>query len=374
MFGSLCNCGLCTFQRAEGEEVMSAIEMASLLSNTVDWVGKFGDTVEIQLVDLQNSDSPRTSRTNTGYVRMLADSTAQFPPIIVHRESMRVIDGNQRVAATRLRGGTTIAAVLFDGDEKSAFVVAVRLNVAHGLPLTVAERKAAALRLLADQPEWSDRSIAAVSGISDKTVAAIRRTSAIGHLSSVRIGRNGVAHQSLNEQGRHRAAELIMENPEAPLREVALAAGISLTTVKDVRSRLRRGDDPVPAGRHPRQCHGDGPDDESVRGQRPRPIDPDAVMAKLSEDPSLRFTESGRNLLRRLALSKLDSKAADEIASLPCHCLAAVTELARQRSDDWRAFAVQVATALADREADELSTVGDDVRLALGQPLTRTSG
>ena len=204
---------------------MSAAEITKILTEHLDTAGGFSGVIELPLADLKVSESPRRQRTNADYVRMLAESVESFPPISVHRETMSVIDGHQRLEAHRARGEGTIRAVLFEGDAKTAFVLAVRLNVAHGLPLTTAERKAAALRLLNDHPDWSDRSIAGISGISDKTVAMIRRSGTDSQLSApVRIGRNGIAQRALNEQGRRHAAELLTADPNATLREVAGAA------------------------------------------------------------------------------------------------------------------------------------------------------
>ena len=50
-------------------------------------------------------------------------------------------------------------------------------HVEHGMPLTRADRKAAAQRIVMIRPQWSDRAIAAVGGLSAKTVGAIRRRS-----------------------------------------------------------------------------------------------------------------------------------------------------------------------------------------------------
>ena len=98
---------------------------------------------------------------------------------------MQVIDGMHRVRAAILSGAGYIEALLFEGAEDEAFLLAVQLNVAHGLPLSRADRVAAAVRIIHSSPQWSDRAIARAAGLSDKTVASIRRrTSAeIPHLS-----------------------------------------------------------------------------------------------------------------------------------------------------------------------------------------------
>jgi hypothetical protein len=79
-----------------------------------------------------------------------------------------------RLLAARRRGQETIAARYVDGDEASAFVLAVSANVAHGLPLPLRDRKVAAARILGSHAHWSNRRIALAAGLSDKTVAAIR--------------------------------------------------------------------------------------------------------------------------------------------------------------------------------------------------------
>ncbi|GAA0664744.1 hypothetical protein GCM10009535_50600 [Streptomyces thermocarboxydovorans] len=77
------------------------------------------------------------------------------------------------------------------GAGRVGHVLAVKLNSSHGLPLTLADRKAAALQMLADFPEWSNRRLAGIVGLSDKTVAALRRRSAaeLPHPATVRVGR-----------------------------------------------------------------------------------------------------------------------------------------------------------------------------------------
>jgi len=88
---------------------------------------------------------------------------------------MGIIDGVHRVQAAILRGQKEIDAEFVDGSSEDAFVLAVRVNVDHGLPLSLADRKAAAERILDTHPDWSDRAIAAAVGLSHKTVGAIRR-------------------------------------------------------------------------------------------------------------------------------------------------------------------------------------------------------
>ncbi|WP_167472909.1 ParB N-terminal domain-containing protein [Nocardia arthritidis] len=314
----------------------SSIHELPLCSNIVD----------LPISDVLPSDSPpRAAGLNAAHVRMLADSATAFPPIVVHRGTMQVIDGWHRLRAVQLRGEATISAVLFDGGQSEAFILAVKLNAAHGLPLSLADRKAAALRILLLYPDWSDRSVATIAGISRGTVAVIRNrsTGKFGQ-STGRIARNGVLHRPNVQQGRRRAAELFAADPSASTRKVAMAAGISVTTAKDVRKQLRVGEQPISSRRSDNGAASmHGPMGRSVRNvptSAPRKIDADETLQRLRRDPSLRFTETGRKLLRWLEIPferGVDWSAI--VRSLPDHCTHGIAELARQRSEEWRQLA-----------------------------------
>ncbi|MFD1048943.1 ParB/RepB/Spo0J family partition protein, partial [Kibdelosporangium lantanae] len=148
--------------------------------------------VEIAL--LRPADSPRKVTLDEEHVRNLAQMGADLPPILVHRPTMRIIDGTHRVQAARLNGEETIRANFVECPEDDVFVLAVRTNIAHGLPLSLADRETAAARVLLSHPMWSDRSIAEVTGLSAKTVCAIRRRSTEeSQQSNMRYGRDGRA-------------------------------------------------------------------------------------------------------------------------------------------------------------------------------------
>ncbi|MDN3354739.1 ParB/RepB/Spo0J family partition protein [Actinomadura sp. DC4] len=262
-----------------------------------------------------------------------------MPPILVHRSTMRVIDGMHRVRAAVLKGCREIDVAYFEGSEDEAFVLAVRENISHGLPLSLDDRKAAASRIISSHPRLSDRGIAAYTGLSGKTVAAIRRRArADAPESAPRIGTDGRVRPLTATEGRRRASELIEAHPHAPLREIAKAAQVSLGTAHDVRKRMRSGLDPVP----PKVRAADG---ETLPPAPPRRT-PErlkslgAMVESLARDPSLRQTDHGRELLLRLRASVLTPEDwARLIAAVPAHCTEGVVEIARQCAETWNRFA-----------------------------------
>jgi hypothetical protein len=319
--------------------------------------------VEVPIASLSIVDSPRLSGENWDHVQALAATDADLPPIIVHHPSMRVIDGVHRVSAARMQGQEKIAAKFFRGDEADAFVLAVKSNIVHGLPLSLADRKAAAQRIVKSHPQWSDRMIAAVSGLTAKTIAEIRvHTSGGCPQGDERIGRDGRSRPIDWVSGRLLASDLIINNPRLSLRQVAREAGISPETVRDVRNRLRNGEAPVPArcatGRQSRGYTNSRNEDEGEPSQlRPGQVqlgrnagqiraryepsrEPAAIMERLKSDPALRFTDTGRSLLRLLHFQMIDIEEWRKISeNVPSHCSGMVVHLAKECSRRWYEFA-----------------------------------
>lgn len=280
-----------------------------------------------KIASLVVSGSPRLNGVDEQHVRTLAGTDEPLPAITVHRSTMQVLDGVHRLHAALLRGETYIDVVFYDGSEADAFVLAVKSNVTHGLPLSAGDRVRAAERIVASHPGWSDRTIAAVSGLAAKTVAAIRQRVAPGEQES-RTGRDGRVRPINSAEGRRRASRLISENPGMSLREVAEGAGIAPATARDVRERMRAGEDPVP----PQQRRG-----PAVR-QAPVPD-----LGSLRRDPSLRFSEAGRVILRLMDTHTITADGWQQLAdSVPSHCADAVADLARLSAEALQGFAHQV--------------------------------
>jgi hypothetical protein len=174
------------------------------------------------------------------------ETAEQWPPIVVWGDDCVVIDGAHRVEAARRLGHFTVRAVRFIGTRDEAFIESVRRNVKHGLPLSVGDRRRAALRVLARNPEWSDRRIASLCGLSGKTIARLRRE---GHGAGDvvvpmerRVGRDGKLRPVRSKEIHDRIRRALEENPGGSLRFVAAIAGASPETVRTVRARMNVAD------------------------------------------------------------------------------------------------------------------------------------
>ncbi|WP_175411373.1 AsnC family protein [Streptomyces sp. TRM64462] len=322
----------------------------------------------VPVAALKVVESPRHTVEDPGHCRTLAeigDMGETLPPVVVHRASMTVVDGIHRLRAARLRGRDTIPVRFFDGSAEDGRLLAVALNVTHGLPLTMAERTAAVARILAVHPEWSDRAVASVAGLSAGKTAEIRRgLFGTARPGAKRVGRDGRARPLEPARGRERAAALLRENPTASLRRIAREAGVSPATVADVRRRMTSGDGGTASG-------GTGADGTATGGGRSpeaaatvtaavtatatatatvtaaavrqEPPDLAEIHSMLRRDPALRFNETGRSFLRLLEAGAALSRHREGIAaSLPPHCREAAARLAQVYAQSWELFAKEL--------------------------------
>ncbi len=294
----------------------------------------------VKIRDLLAEGSPRSSGLNSAHVERMVAAEWPLPPIIVHRQTMRILDGLHRVAAAVCKGMDELDAYLITGPIDLAFIVAVQANISNGLPLTFAERRAAAAKILVTHSEWSDRAIGSTTGLSAKVVSRLRCATDADPQSNTRLGKDGRFRPVDASDGRRRAAELLEQMPTASLRTIARAAGVSPGTVRNVRDRLSRGE--FPGSPSP----GDVVDAVHLGadGQHPvgvdQPADATALLAILSRDPALRMNETGRELLRWLHARTVRFDDSTKIAtSVPDHCVSHFIELARYCSVTWATIA-----------------------------------
>jgi ParB-like chromosome segregation protein Spo0J len=195
----------------------------------------------VRLQELRTGFSPRRGldpRTVQAFVAAQGD----WPAIVVHRQTMTVVDGTHRVVAARRLGLAEVAAVFFDGSAEDARLEAIRANVADGSGLTLAERKQAGSLVLTWRFSWSDRRIAAFCGLSAKTVVRLRNAHVreVEIADAVREGRDGRRRPTSRQDLHQRIAHVLQELPEASLRAVAMRADASPETVRAVRNQILR--------------------------------------------------------------------------------------------------------------------------------------
>ncbi|WP_084215872.1 ParB/RepB/Spo0J family partition protein [Pseudonocardia spinosispora] len=315
----------------------------------------------VPIASLVTSGSPRLAGADAEHVRALAESGAVLPPIVAHLPSRKVVDGVHRMQAAMMRGQTEISVRFFHGSESDVFLLSVMANSQHGLPLSQGDRLAAAEHIFTSHPEWSDRMVAIVVGLSGRKIAALR-TKVADHVPqpTSRIGRDGRSRPVDASAGRARAAELVASRPGISLRQVAREAGIAPATAADVRDRLRRGEDPVPMrGTQSKKPAVTRRVDVSVSSPR-EPLSNRSISEltpsfdQLCKDPSLRFTEAGRTLLRMFDSCQALVRAEEGIARrLPVHSLESVAELSIAYAEVLRSFAAELRQLRSSYSVDD---------------------
>ena len=299
---------------------------------------------------LLDADSPRIDGENGARVQMLAELDSPLPPILVHRDTMRVIDGMHRLKAARLRGDTTIDVEFFEGEDAGRPSPWRWLNIVHGLPLSQADRTAAAKRILRARPYWSDRRIATNAGLAATTVASIRAPlDRQSQQLNARVGRDGRVRPLQATEGRLRASQVIAANPEASLRAIAEQAGIATATAKDVRDRMRQGQDPLFSKGQSAKAGFGRARSTPAAGRRTATRTPAAairlLLPNMGKDPSLR-TEAGRMLLQMLSVHSIgdEAKWLRLARSVPGHRADVLAQAARRCADHWLRLANELET------------------------------
>ncbi|MFJ8752641.1 ParB N-terminal domain-containing protein [Streptomyces sp. NPDC102441] len=293
-------------------------------------------------MELCPGEHVRAGGIDQDHVRVLTDCDEELPPIVVQRKTMRVIDGMHRLSAALACGRKEIEVRLVDMSDAEAFLYGVEANIAHGLPLTLSDRRFAARQVMALYPEWSDRAVGRASGLSGKTVSQLRdRTASDAPGSQVRIGLDGRARPLDSAARRSAARELITARPEASLREIARQAGISPGTVRRIRGDMEKTPSGPPASAAlTRVCTARVPGPSPVPAQEapsaPASVNVDTALANLRQDPSLKYQANGRGLLRLLHQRPARILSPDVLEAIPAHCVPVVLGVVRAYAQEWR--------------------------------------
>ena len=208
-------------------------------------VGREGNCLSelrlLSLSELKVDHSLREDGIDPRHVEVLSEFEGHWSPVLVWGPDNLVVDGAHRVAAAQRLGLTMIPAESFDGSMVDAFVESVQRNSKHGLPLTLRDRIRAARRIVRVLPEWSDRRIAKVCGLSCTTVGRVRHDAPTTETSqtSTRVGIDGRKRPVEPGTTCERVIEALEHNPTGSLPTIAAVAGVSPETVRTVRKFMQ---------------------------------------------------------------------------------------------------------------------------------------
>lgn len=156
--------------------------------------------IDIGLIDVEPQIQPRVAGVKREHVQVLEANLDGWAPIVVLRRGNRyvLIDGAHRVAAAQNLGVTALLATVLEAIGHSDLrTMAFQYNVAHGLPLTLDDRRSHAVYLLNCDSTASNMEVARQAGLAPTTVATIRdrleRAREISP-SDQRVARDGTTH------------------------------------------------------------------------------------------------------------------------------------------------------------------------------------
>ncbi len=306
-----------------------------------------GLVVDLSIDDISGHIFPRVGGEDPSHTRLLAEIGDTLPPILVHRPTMRIIDGMHRVKAALAKGEKTVKAQYFTGSDEDAFLLSLRLNASHGLPLTLVDRKAAGSRILVMHPGWSDRRVGQICGLDHKTIGRLRRGST-GEVPQFSTGEVPQLEAREGLDGRLRRTKSERRGGQPPLPDSIidrrLTAGHADQICPDHRNvdvECQGRDETAAAGLKSEKTP---PPAASQRSSRNRvKFDRESSLKRLRTDPSLRFSETGRALIRWLEAGPRTPEESLFLAdTVPSHCLDVLTSMAEQNLEIWRQMFVRL--------------------------------
>jgi len=204
-----------------------------------------GEVVTLPVADIGIDQGVRRDRLDLDHIGHLREVLDDLPPILVRKvgERWELIDGSHRIAAHREEGRTDVRVVVLDVSDVEALLAATEANISHGRPLDTVDRRRAAERIIALDPERSDREIAKRCGLSPTTVAELRPRPTVqsGQLDAPkRTGADGKSRPATKadaDRARERAAAIAADEPDIGTRDLSKRAGVSRGTAADVKKR-----------------------------------------------------------------------------------------------------------------------------------------
>jgi ParB-like chromosome segregation protein Spo0J len=288
-------------------------------------------TAEVDVATLKTGIHLRLDGEDLGHAQSLACRLDDCPPILVDKRTAMVIDGAHRLLAARLLKRETIPVRYFTGTDNEAFIEAVKANVSHGKPLSLAERETAAKTILGMHNDWSDRLVAQICGLSDKTVGRLRKATAEIPQLATRVGRDGRQRPTDTRLLRNGIADALRAEPDARPDDVARSLSTSPSTVRDVRKRIERGEDPVRPVRATRPIS--YRDSEDRRARSTAPVD-------WKNDRAILSLPGGGGFAEWLAQTNIESRDWEaHLSEIPLGRIPQLIADAKSRAAEWTNFA-----------------------------------
>jgi len=160
--------------------------------------------LSVDSITVEDKIQVRVGRLNAAKVESYAEALkagAEFPPVDVFRDGdvAYLADGFHRLAAHIAAGKTEISAVVRPGGYDAAYEYAEEANLAHGLELSMADKKNIFRRRIKrgywDNSKESARQIARAFGVNASTITRWRQ-----ELESGATPDEGVANATLAEE------------------------------------------------------------------------------------------------------------------------------------------------------------------------------
>ncbi len=327
----------------------------SVVADTRVEFGEGARPQDMPLGSLRGGTGVRSGGLDESHVALLMEADGQWPPIVIWGDDCRVLDGAHRVEAARRLGREWVSTIRFIGTVDEAFVEAVHLNVGHGLPLSLGDRRKAALQVLARHGDWANRRIASACGLSARSIGRLREAESKGQVRDdgvvvglqQRLGRDGKARPVQPGEVRNRIRSALAENPDASLRAIAAIAGASPETVRTVRAQVagikssERLALAPPLGHEPKLDHGAPPVTpdgvESRRSQDARPRH--AHAEEWTPHPAFLASADGVEFASWFSSTEVAEDWLRYVGAVPVGHIYEVVDEARRRAGIWMSFA-----------------------------------
>jgi ParB-like chromosome segregation protein Spo0J len=131
----------------------------------------------LQRIKIDANLQPRRDGLVQSHIESLMETPEEWPAIYVvpSGDVFTLVDGFHRYHAASRLGAECIRAMIIEPQEGAdLFRLAFELNAAHGMPLSLRDRKAYAARLIQNHPAFGDREIGRRAGLNHETVGALR--------------------------------------------------------------------------------------------------------------------------------------------------------------------------------------------------------